>query len=143
MMWGDGLYGIINANETQITYIVTLLNMKNNSTKNNKENAKTPAIHVGWMLALCFAVISTMSGFEHYEKNGRMGMTVAYIVIGACCLGWVILSYLDERRARVRKEKLEEAQKIAEILSAPLSKYDDEGTAYEKALETLEKKYGK
>ena len=116
--------------------------MKSNLPK-NKEEKRASVLHAGWLLALCFTVIFIMSGFEHYENTGRIGMSAAYIVMGVCCIGWVILSYLDERRARIRKEKLEEAARIAEILSAPLAKYDDEKVAYEKALEALEKKYGK
>ena len=117
--------------------------MKPDLLSKNKKGNKISALHAGWLLSLCFTVIFTMSGFEHYEKTGRIGMSAAYIVMGVCCLGWVILSYLDERRARIRKEKPEEAERIAEILSAPLARYDDEKVAYEKALEALEKKYGK
>ena len=93
---------------------------------------------------MLMVVLFILSGFEHYEKTGRIGMSVAYIVIGLLALGWVVLSFLDDRRERIRKEKLEEAERIAEILSAPLSKFnDEERTAYEKALEALEKKYEK
>ncbi len=117
--------------------------MKLESSSNNKGNNKLSVAQCLRLFAILFGIISIFSGFEHYEKTERIGFTAAYIVVGVCCLGWAILSYLDERRARIRKEKLEEAQKIAEILSAPLSKYDDEGAAYERALEALEKKYGK
>ncbi len=114
--------------------------MKREPSNNKNEISVKQAARV---LVLLFGVISVLSGFEHYEKSGQIGMTAAYIVFGVCCLGWVILSFLDDRRERIRKEKLEDAKRIAEILSAPLSKYSDDKDAYEKALDALEKKYGK
>ena len=91
--------------------------------------------------ALLFAVIFTLSGFEHYEKTGKLGMTCAYIVIGILALGWACLSFLDERRERIRKEKIEDAERIAKILSAPLDKYEDRNEAVDKVIRELEKKY--
>ena len=95
------------------------------------------------VVATLFGIIFVLSGFEHLEKHGSLGMSIAYIVIGIAAFGWVILSFLDDRRARIREEKLEEARIMAEILSAPLAKYNDEEEALEKATQILEKKYGK
>ena len=70
-------------------------------------------------------------------------MTAAYIVFGIMAFGWLVFSFLDERREEIRKEILEDAERIAKILVAPLDKYDNSDEAVEKALKTLEKKYNK
>ncbi len=112
---------------------------KSSNNKNNTDRSPKQAIRA---FVVLMVVLFILSGFEHYEKTGRIGMSAAYIVIALIAFGWVILSYLDDRRERIRKEKLEEAERIAEILSAPLAKFnDEERAAYEKALDTLEKKY--
>lgn len=109
------------------------------SNKRDAAQIKT----VSRLLVVIFAVLFVLSGFEHYEKTGAIGMTAAYIVFGILALGWAALSFLDERREKIRKEKLEDAERIAKILAAPLDKYDNNDEAVEKVLEALEKKYDK
>lgn len=112
----------------------------------SQHNAKTNAAQkktAARVLVLIFAVLFILAGFEHYEKTGAIGMTVAYIIFGFMAFGWLAISFLDERREKIRKEKIEDAERIAKILAAPLDKYDNSDEAVEKALKALEKKYEK
>lgn len=112
----------------------------------SQHNSKTNAIQkktAARLLILIFAVLFILAGFEHYEKTGAIGMTAAYIIFGIMAFGWLVFSFLDERREKIRKEKLEDAERIAKILAAPLDKYDNSDEAVEKALKALEKKYEK
>lgn len=111
--------------------------MKSQNTSNNKLSNKVLAR----VVALLFGTLFILSGFEHYENHGSLGMTLAYIILGIGALGYAVLSFFDERRERIRKEKIEDAERIAKILSTPISELDDSDEALDKVIKGLEGKY--
>ncbi len=115
--------------------------MKSKSPKKNTDKNDPTVKRAIQALALMMGFLAVISGFDHYERTGALGMTLAYIVFGVGAVIGVIITFLDERRERIRKEKLEDAERLAEILSAPLSKYNEEEMSLEKAVQALEKKY--
>ena len=115
--------------------------MRSDRSKKKAEAREISKKNAARLFGIWFGIAFVLAGFEHYEKGGSLGMSAAFILFGIAGFGFVAFSLLDERRERIRQEKIEDAERIAKILSTPLEKYEDNDEVLDKEARSAAKKY--